>query len=72
MLNPHPFYNPVRSDREGDVRDCGQHGGGNPDSLDFLGYRCTATVAAASSRDQQHSIDSARLQFLCHLCAEAL
>src|SRR5215470_17531121 len=54
----------VRPSGEGQVIDGGDHAHWNPHAFNFLGDRCTATIAGASRRDQETAVDSPSLQIL--------
>src|SRR5437870_3075353 len=52
----------VGARREREVVDGRDHSHRNPDSLDLLGDRCTATIARPSGGDEQRAVDAACLE----------
>lgn len=64
MFDARPPNDSIGACGKGQIVDGRDHPNGNANSLDFLGDRCTATIAGASCRYQQAAIDLALLKIL--------
>ena len=72
VLNSDAFDNPVRANGNWNVRYRREYGRRDSCPLKFFGYRCAATVTAASGGDQQDGVNAVRTDLLRHLGSEFL